>query len=147
VCCLRFLDDGSRTLVVTQRHKLVLTRLGQGAFRVIVTDVYKRQCAVTNSHVLHVLDAAHIRPYAQGGTRRPSNGLLLRQDVHTLFDRGYLTVTPDYRVEVSHRLKDEFDNGKEYYALQGKNILVPESRVFRPSGEQLIWHNENVYRV
>jgi len=88
----------------------VLTRLGQGAFRVIVTDVYKRQCAVTNSHVL------------------------------------YLTVTPDYHVEVSHRLKDEFDNGKEYYALQGRNIVLPESPVFRPSAEQLTWHNENVYR-
>jgi len=124
----------------------VLTRLGQSAFRVIVTDMYKRQCAVTNSHVLHVLDAAHIRPYGQGGTHSPSNGLLLRQDVHTLFDRGYMTVTPDYHVEVSRRLKDEFDNGKEYYALQGRNIVLPESPVFRPSEEQLTWHNENVYR-
>jgi putative restriction endonuclease len=124
----------------------VLTRLGQSAFRVIVTDMYKRQCAVTNSHVLHVLDAAHIRPYAQGGNHLPNNGLLLRQDVHTLFDRGYLTVTRDYHVEVSRRLKDEFDNGKEYYALQDRNIVLPESPIFRPSEEQLIWHNENVYR-
>lgn len=124
----------------------VLARLGQGTFRVIVTDIYKRQCAVTGSHVLHVLDAAHIRPYAVGGTHSPNNGILLRQDVHTLFDRGYLTVTPDHRVEVSHRLKDEFDNGKEYYALQGRNIVLPESPVFRPSEEQLTWHNSNVYR-
>jgi len=124
----------------------VLTRLGQRTCRVVVTDMYKRQCAVTNSHVLHVLDAAHIRPYAQGGTHSPSNGLLLRQDVHTLFDRGYLTVTPDYHVEVSHRLKDEFDNGKEYYSLRGRNIVLPESPVLRPSEEQLNWHNENVYR-
>src|ERR1035437_9708307 len=124
----------------------VLPRLGQGAFRVIVTDVYKRQCALTNSHILHVLDAAHIRPYADGGTHSPSNGLLLRQDLHTLFDRGYLTVSPDYRVEVSRRLKDEFDNGKEYYALHGKTILLPGNPVFRPSTEQLGWHNENRYR-
>jgi putative restriction endonuclease len=125
----------------------VLTRLGQSAFRVIVTDMYQRQCAVTNSHVLHVLDAAHIRPYAQGGNHIPNNGLLLRQDVHTLFDRGYLTVTPDYHVEVSHRLKDEFDNGKEYYALHGRHIVLPEAPVFRPSKEKLTWHNENVYRA
>jgi putative restriction endonuclease len=124
----------------------VLPRLGQGAFRVIVTDLYRRQCALTNSHVLHVLDAAHIRPYADGGNHNPSNGLLLRQDVHTLFDRGYLTVASDYRVEVSRRLKDEFDNGKEYYALQGTSILLPENPLFRPSPQQLIWHNENVYR-
>jgi putative restriction endonuclease len=105
----------------------VLPRLGQGAFRVIVTDVYKRQCALTNSHILHVLDAAHIRPYGVGGTHDPNNGLLLRQDIHTLFDRGYLTITPELAVEVSRRLKDEFDNGKEYYALHGKQILVPDN--------------------
>lgn len=124
----------------------VLPRLGQGAFRVIVTDVYKRQCALTNSHILHVLDAAHIRPYADGGTHSPNNGFLLRQDLHTLFDRGYLTVTKDYAVEVSHRLKDEFDNGKEYYALHGKKILLPDAAAFRPSPDQLAWHNEHVYR-
>lgn len=83
--------------------------------------MYKRQCALTNSRVLHVLDAAHIKPYSLGGSHSPSNGLLLRQDVHTLFDRGYLTVTPDYHVGVSHRLKDEFDNGKE---LAGQNDSV-----------------------
>jgi putative restriction endonuclease len=75
----------------------VLPRFGQGAFRVIVTDGHKRQCALIASHVLHVLDAAHIRPYSLGGPHIPSNGLL-RQDVHTLFDRGYLTGTPDCRV-------------------------------------------------
>jgi putative restriction endonuclease len=134
--------DGSRF----GQPQMVLPRLGQGAFRVIVTDVYKRQCALTNSHVLHVLDAAHIRPYAEGGSHSPTNGLLIRQDVHTLFDRGYLTVAPDYRVEVSRRLKDEFDNGKEYYALQGKTILLPGNPAFKPSAEQLGWHNEHVYR-
>ena len=70
-----------------------------------MTDLYKRQCALTNSHVLHVLDAAHIRPYAEGGTHSPSYGLLLRQDVHTLFDKGYLTINPEYGVEVSRTLK------------------------------------------
>lgn len=124
----------------------ILPRLGQGAFRVIVTDVYKRQCALTSSHILHVLAAAHIRPYAEGGSHSPTNGLLLRQDVHTLFDRGYLTVAPDYRVEVSRRFKEEFDNGKEYYALQGRPILLPDNPQFRPSPEQLGWHNDNIYR-
>ena len=127
------------------KEQTILPRLGQGAFRVIVTDVYRRQCALTNSHVLHVLDAAHIKPYSLGGSHNPSNGLLLRQDIHTLFDRGYLTVTPDYRVEVSCRLKDEFDNGKEYYALRGKTIALPEASAFRPSPQQLTWHNDNVY--
>lgn len=124
----------------------ILPRLGQSAFRVIVTDIYRRQCALTNSHVLHVLDAAHIQPYADGGSHDPTNGLLLRQDIHTLFDRGYLTVSPDYRVAVSRRLRDEFDNGKEYYALEGKQILLPDNPMFRPAAEQLTWHNEHRFR-
>ncbi len=126
--------------------QVIVPRLGQGSFRAIVTDIYKRRCAVTNSHVLHVLDAAHIRPVAAQGSHSPSNGLLLRQDVHTLFDLGYLTVTPDFHLEVSHKIKEEFDNGKEYYALQGKKILLPESSALWPSKAQLDWHNQHVYR-
>jgi hypothetical protein len=72
---------------------LVPRRLGQGAFRVLVTETYGRRCAVTGEPVLPVLDAAHIRPVSQGGLHSLSNGLLLRTDVHTLFDRGYVTVT------------------------------------------------------
>jgi putative restriction endonuclease len=124
----------------------VLPRLGQGAFRVIVTDGYHRQCALTGSHVLHVLDAAHIKPYSLGGTHDPANGILLRQDIHTLFDRGYLTVTPEYRVEVSRRIKEEFDNGKEYYAIHGQPIHLPEAASLKPSQKSLIWHNETVFQ-
>lgn len=128
------------------KAQTIFPRLGQGAFRVIVTDSYKRQCALTGSHILHVLDAAHIRPYGKGGNHDPSNGLLLRQDVHTLFDRGYLTVTPEFRAEISGRIKEEFDNGKEYYALHGESVQIPDQPGFKPSIDQLKWHNENVYR-
>jgi len=93
-----------------------------------------------------VLEAAHIRPYGKGGDHDPRNGLLLRQDVHTLFDRGYLTVTRDYRLEVSGRIKSEFDNGKEYYSLRGNKISVPDNPAMQPSAEQIEWHNDKVFR-
>jgi putative restriction endonuclease len=124
----------------------ILPRLGQGSFRLIVTDSYNRRCAFTDSPVLHVLEAAHIRPYGLGGTHAPTNGLLIRQDLHTLFDRGYLTVTPNHHIEVSSRIKQEFDNGREYYTLHGKEIRVPQMSARQPSAEFLQWHNENVYR-
>jgi putative restriction endonuclease len=92
------------------------------------------------------LEAAHIRPYGFGGSHSPANGLLLRQDFHTLFDRGYLTVTPDRHIEVSSRIKDEFNNGKEYYALHGREIRVPQAPDRQPSSELLQWHNEHVFR-
>ena len=126
---------------------IVLPRLGQGAFRIIVSDSYQRKCALSSSHILHILDAAHIRPYGSGGTHSPSNGILLRQDVHTLFNRRYITVTPDYKVEVSQRIKAEFNNGSEYYAMHGNEIHLPEVQQFRPSKEMLSWHNDNIFRA
>ncbi len=128
------------------KPQILLPRLGQGAFRMLIADTYARTCAFSSSHILHILDAAHIRPYSQGGTHSPTNGLLLRQDIHTLFDRGYITVTPEYKVEVSRRIKQEFDNGAEYYAIHGKAIHLPTLEQLRPSAEALTWHNENVFR-
>ncbi len=139
-------NDFSEILSRFGQPQVIFPRLGQGAFRVIVTDSYRRTCAVTGSHILHVLDAAHIHPYGKGGNHDPNNGLLLRQDVHTLFDLGYLTVTPANGIEVSNRIKEEFDNGKEYYAFHGKEISIPDLEAFRPSGVNLSWHNHNVYR-
>lgn len=69
---------------------LMRARLGQGAFRVMVSDAYQRRCAVTGERTLPFLEAAHIRPYTEEGPRVISNGLLLRSDLHTLFDRGYM---------------------------------------------------------
>jgi putative restriction endonuclease len=60
---------------------LVKPRLGQGAFRVLVTDIYRRRCAVTGERTLPALDAAHIRPYGEGGEHAAPNGLLLRRDI------------------------------------------------------------------
>jgi putative restriction endonuclease len=87
---------------------LVKPRFGQGSFRVIVADAYKRQCAVTGGKALPVLIAAHIRPFGEGGDHRVDNGVLLRSDIHTLFDRGYVTITPEYRVKISKRLRADF---------------------------------------
>jgi putative restriction endonuclease len=125
---------------------LVKGRLGQGAFRILVTDAYKRRCAITGERTLPVLEAAHIKPYARSGPNLVKNGLLLRSDLHKLFDIGYITVTPDFRVEVSPRIKEEYDNGKEYYAQHGQRLLVlPELTGDEPSKEFLEWHNQNRY--
>jgi len=126
--------------------RIVEPRLGQGTFRVVVTDAYARQCAVTNERVLPVLQAAHIRPYARGGAHRVDNGLLLRSDFHALFDRGYVTVTPDLRLEVSRRIQADFENGRHYYQMHGSPVRPPSRSIDRPSSEILRWHNEEVYQ-
>jgi putative restriction endonuclease len=125
---------------------LVTPRLGQGAFRVMVTDIYGRRCAVTQERTLPALEAAHIRPYSDGGEHNPNNGLLLRRDIHSLFDSGYVTVTPDLRFEVSRRIREEFDNGKHYYALHGSQVVVPSVVHQRPDAAALSWHNEHCFK-
>jgi putative restriction endonuclease len=127
--------------------QITMPRLGQGSFRVIVADAYKRRCAFTGSPILHVLDAAHIKPYSKGGTHSPGNGILLRQDFHTLFDQGYITVTTGYKIEVSKRLKEEFDNGREYYLLHGQAVTIPTAEQLRPATDLLSWHNEHVFHT
>ncbi len=124
---------------------LVRPRLGQGSFRVLVTDIYERRCAVTSEKALPVLEAAHIRPVAEDGRHRIDNGLLLRSDVHTLFDRGYVTVTPDLKFQVSRRLKQDFDNGEHYFQFQGKQIWMPPHTEDRPNREFLEWHADTVF--
>src|SRR5207248_7739155 len=105
---------------------LVRSRLGQGAFRLIVSDAYAKRCAVTGEKTLPVLEAAHIRPVALGGEHRIDNGLLLRSDLHKLFDLGYATVTPDGEFRVSQKLKETWMNGRVYYELDKQQIRRPE---------------------
>jgi putative restriction endonuclease len=127
---------------------LARSRLGQGAFRVLVIDAYQRRCAVTGEKTLPVLEAAHIRPYASQGPHRVSNGILLRSDLHKLFDVGYVTVTPDLKLEVSPRLREEWHNGREYYAHHGEQLnFMPADPGNRPSAEFLRWHNEEVFKT
>ena len=121
-------------------------RLGQGSFRLMVMDAYERRCTVTGERTLPVLQAAHIRPYAEGGEHRVQNGLLLRSDLHILFDRGYLTISPDDRLEVSRSIHDDFDNGRDYYSLRGRAIRLPTRQDDRPARELLRWHNDAVFR-
>lgn len=126
---------------------LVAPRLGQGGFRVLVTDAYRRHCAITGESTLPVLEAAHIRPYTDDGPHAVANGLLLRSDFHRLFDAGLITVTPELHVEVSPRIREEWFNGKNYYRLHGKRLeTIPDDSRLRPSVEYLRWHNEQRYQ-
>jgi putative restriction endonuclease len=123
---------------------LINPRIGQDIFRVLVTDAYSRRCAISGEKTLPVLQAAHIKPYAESGPHKIENGLLLRADMHILFDKGYLTITPDFHTEVSKRIETNFHNGKEYYKFHGKRLeVLPVQQKERPSLDFLRWHNEH----
>ena len=142
---------GGKNLAAESRARygapvLIEPRLGQGTFRVAVMDAYERSCAITGEHSLPALEASHIRPYSDDGPHDVRNGILLRADLHRLFDKGYVTATPQLRLEVSSRLKQDFNNGRSYYPFHGKSIRVPSHISMKPASEFLSWHNEKIYR-
>jgi putative restriction endonuclease len=148
---IRF-DPDSATATAIASHgfgkpQIVHPRLGQGLFRVLVTDAYSRRCAISGERTLPVLDAAHIKPYALVMRHEISNGLLLRSDLHTLFDQGYVSVDPkEKRVIVSPRIREEFDNGRDYYKLHGQLLREPEATWAKPSLANLEYHASTVFR-
>jgi putative restriction endonuclease len=148
------IDEGKSQLILEEPASpaygnsiLTKVRLGQGAFRVLVTDAYSRRCSITGEKTLPVLEAAHIKHYAESGPHFISNLLLLRSDMHKLFDSGYLTVTNELKIEISSRIKEEFQNGKEYYQFHGKDLLnLPNRDMDKPNEKYLDWHNNHIYR-
>ncbi|WP_366552650.1 HNH endonuclease [Aquibaculum sediminis] len=123
----------------------IAPRLGQGAFRVAVIEAYGRECALSGGRVLPALDAAHIRAFGEGGNHALNNGILLRKDIHSVFDAGYATFDDDLRMVVSDRVKSEFNNGNEYLRLKGHKLRIPKSSSLRPSLENIRWHQDNVF--
>jgi putative restriction endonuclease len=150
----RSIDEGKSQLILEEPSspaygKSILTkvRLGQGAFRILVTDAYTRRCSITGEKTLPVLEAAHIKPYSESGPHFISNAILLRSDMHKLFDCGYLTITKNHKIEVSSKIKEEFQNGKEYYQFHGKDLMfLPKRDMDKPSANYIDWHNSNIYR-
>lgn len=119
----------------------VRPRLGQGAFRIGIIEAYGKRCMVTGERTVPALEAAHIVPVSESGTHELTNGLLLRKDIHALFDLHYVTITPEMRFEVSKRIKEEFENGRHYYALHGARVASPIDNRKAPSPVALKQHN------
>ncbi len=123
------------------------TRVGQGEFRIRTLENYRYTCCVTGEHTVPALEAAHILPVAEEGRHRLSNGLCLRADIHRLFDRGLIGITPEHGVLVSPLIRDLYLNGRPYYALEGKQLSqLPDERENWPDRQALARHTETIFR-
>lgn len=121
------------------RHKVlaeIVRRQGQPGFRKALLSAYDNACAITGCPLFSVLEAAHVHPYKGAHTNVTSNGLLLRTDIHTLFDLYLIAIdSATMTVLVSPEL-----TGTEYAELAGKPIRIPPRPVDRVSIEALDWH-------
>lgn len=122
-------------------------REGQHAFRKEILKNYQRQCAITREKTVPVLEAAHIEPYAKSQNHLPSNGLLLKSDIHKLFDEGLVSITPeDLKFHVSSLLEKKYKNGKYFYQFEGRAIAVPKRKEFCPDPELLQKHYDKKFK-
>jgi putative restriction endonuclease len=115
--------------------QVVSARRGQGAFRLMVMDAYARRCAISGERTLPVLEAAHIRPFAVQQLHEVRNGILMRSDIHRLYDRGLVTVAADLTFRVSRSIERDYSNGRIYYELDGKRF--PYRKIARCNLTQL----------
>ncbi|MCR8982760.1 HNH endonuclease [Brevibacillus laterosporus] len=116
-------------------------RIGQSRFRQNVMKAYGYKCAVTGETCSEVLQAAHIQPYINENSNHIQNGIVLRADIHRLFDSGMITINREHIVTVSSLLINS-----DYFKLNGKKIYLPEKSEDYPSIEALKLHNSNVFR-
>lgn len=124
-------EDGRRSLFgnITQRQ-------GQGPFRDLLLTAYSNCCAMTGINISWVLEAAHIVPYRGAATSVLPNGLLLRADVHTLFDLGLISIEPRMRsIVVSTLIRSSC-----YGALHDQPLRKPNPITAQPSTEALEHH-------
>ncbi|WP_165774806.1 HNH endonuclease [Candidatus Viridilinea mediisalina] len=116
----------------------IASRQGQEKFREDLFKIYGNICLVTGPNVPDILEAAHIEPYSKGGTFDVSNGLLLRADVHTLFDLGLIAVdTSNMSVILSPKL-----NYSPYKLFSGEKLHFPPGTEDKPSRDALDIHRE-----
>lgn len=114
----------------------IVRRQGQPAFRKALIDAYGGACAITGCTLTEILEAAHVHPYMGDHTNVVSNGLLLRTDIHTLFDLRMITVDPETtKVLVSPELK-----GTDYEQLAGRKLRSTRQPAQQVSSDALSWH-------
>jgi hypothetical protein len=116
--------------------RAIRERMGQPKFRRAVLNAYERKCAISGCTVEDAVEAAHIRPFRGGRSDRLSNALLLRADLHTLFDLGLLSINPRrWTVVMDAELRRT-----EYGKFHGKKIQLPRDRKYWPSPSKLDQH-------
>jgi len=116
----------------------IILRQGQHSFRTALMKAYGSRCAMSDCDCPNALEAAHIHPYRGDETNHVTNGLLLRADLHTLFDLGKISVDPkNYTIIVSDTLRNTV-----YGKLHGADLHVPKNSAHRPNMDVLKKHRQ-----
>ena len=136
----------------TVREQLVKNRIGQYFFRMAVLNSYENKCCITGLGIPELLVASHIKPWREADSRtertNPMNGLLLNALHDKAFDRGLITVTPDYVIKVSSLIKPSLmENTVENWMLSFANQKIRMPNKFFPRKDFLEFHNDVIFKA
>ncbi|MEX0314484.1 MAG: HNH endonuclease [Allomuricauda sp.] len=141
-------DKDDLILEGKEKESIVKTRVNQSFFRKTVLASYNFSCCITGISIQDLLIASHIIPWSRDNSNRvnPANGLCLNSFHDKAFDRGLITVTPDYRIKTSQIVTNTKDKETSKYFLpyDGQKIKLPQK--FYPDVKFLKWHNDNIFR-
>jgi hypothetical protein len=121
-------DPADTTEAREKVKRAISLRRGQPKFRKALIKAYNGQCAVTSTPIESILEAAHIVPYQGAKTNHVTNGLLLRADIHTLYDLGLLAISEHYMIHIDETLRST-----EYGPLHKQIINLPKNKAKHPS--------------
>jgi len=131
-----------------ERDSIVKSRINQNFFRSAVLTSYQNKCCITGLPFAELLNASHIIPWSVDSDNRlnPRNGLCLNVLHDRAFDRGLITIRPDYTIDISSRINNFLDKSVKDYFLCFKNqkIILPER--FVPEKSFLDFHNKNIFK-
>lgn len=131
-----------------ERETIIKARVNQSFFRSTILSSYNLKCCITGLSITDFLVASHIKPWSKDLENRtnPHNGLCLNSIHDKAFDRGFITVTPDFKILVSNFF-DDYSNDLAvtdfFKKYQNQFINLPDR--FLPSKEFLDWHYSNIF--
>lgn len=131
-----------------ERKTIIKTRINQSFFRSTILSSYNSKCCMTGLSIPELLVASHIKPWSKDKENRinPHNGLCLNSIHDKAFDRGFLTVTPDYKINVSKYFNDYSDDRSvnDFFIKYDKQDIIKPER-FLPAKEFLDYHFQNIF--
>lgn len=133
----------------TERETIIKQRVNQNFFRSTILSSYNIKCCITGLSISNFLVASHIIPWKEDENNRlnPHNGLCLNSIHDKAFDKGFITITPDYKIKVSKYFDDfKKDDAVSDFFLKYENqsIILPDR--FLPSKDFLDWHYSNLFK-
>jgi len=131
-----------------EREAMVKVRVNQAFFRSSVLASYNNKCCITGITMPELLVAGHIIPWSADKKNRvnPANGLCLNALHDKAFDKGLITITPDYKIMLSESLMDNLKKNELdvfFLPFDGKKVTLPQK--FLPHREFLEYHNSAIF--